>query len=66
MIDYSHIKVNNLNARHEWTNVDQIILAFIQIFNDMNNYYNIVFKNKLPGIVSICLDKNRLKSAYLI
>ena len=65
MIDYSHIKVNNLNVHHEWINVDQIILDCIQIFKDINSDYIIVFKNKLPGIVSIYSDKRRFKQCLL-
>ena len=65
MIDYSHIKVNNLNVHNEWINVDKIILDCIQIFKDINSAYIIVFKNKLPGIISIYSDKCRFKQCLL-
>ena len=65
MIDYSHIKVNNLNLNHEWINVYQVIFDCIQIFKDINSDYIIVFKNKLPGIVNIYSDKVRFKQCLL-
>ena len=65
MIDYSHIKVNNLNLNHEWINVYQVIFDCIQIFKDINSACIIVLKNKLPGIVNIYSDKVRLKQCLL-
>ena len=65
MIDYSHIKVNNLNLNHEWINVYQVIFDCIQLFKDINSDYIIVLKNKLPGIVNIYSDKVRLKQCLL-
>ena len=65
MIDYSHIKVNNLNLHYEWINVDQVILDSIQIFKEISTDYSIVFKNKLSDIVSIYSDMSKLKQCLL-
>ena len=65
MIDYSHIKVNNLHLHPEWINVERMILDCIQMFKDINSEYRIAFKKNFTDIINIYSDRSRFKQCLL-
>ena len=65
MIDYSHIKFNNLFLTFGWVLVEEMLTECIQMFKDMNNGYEISCTKETMEIMHIYTDKNRLKQCFI-
>ena len=65
MIDYSHIKFNNLGLNFEWVFVDDIILECVEMHRNINKDYTIVYKNKILEDLKMYTDSSRFKQCML-
>ena len=65
MIDYSHIKFNNLGLNFSWIIVDEAIKECVSMLKDMNSSYRIYFKADTIRNASVYTDKARFKQCLL-
>lgn len=65
MIDYSHIKFNNLRLNFSWLEVNDSILDSISMLKDLNSKYSITYILNTPEVLSVYTDNNRFKQCLI-
>lgn len=65
MIDYSHIKFNNLGLDFSWIRIDEVISECILMVKEINSSCSISFQHDLAQSITVFTDQNRFKQSFL-